>query len=380
MAESRLTYDQFKADILQWKNSHREEYNRFARLMTNGDERQYLSICRAIFKQLPKVKTEWELCWGDDNKDDFNDIDLLFNEEAVPEQIVEAYQKQRDENKSSDKTDTRFWDKVKSFFSGKSERHGVILSAPLVLSWLYYGKSFEAMVSMVNKQAANPEADRMDRQSCSWVAKRIIQVSIKNGFRTQSDWDRYFSMNDAIEKGNIGEWALQSIINENGANGDMANDTTNTPTDTDCDATSKIHRTAGKKKIQERPLIDYLDCNNKEEVLGHIRNFISINTSAVHQALPFYVLKDLRLVAGMHTAKEYSVGMALQFPDLPSLKSESAIRQSVGFLKTAKYVIKEGKDQLAPLIESDENQELYQKLVQTITNITASNTTDISAK
>ena len=380
MAESRLTYDQFKADILQWKNSHREEYNRFARLMTNGDERQYLSICRAIFKQLPKVKTEWELCWDDDNKDDFNDIDLLFNEEAVPEQIVEAYQKQRDENKSSDKTDTRFWDKVKSFFSGKSERHGVILSAPLVLSWLYYGKSFEAMVSMVNKQAANPEADRMDRQSCSWVAKRIIQVSIKNGFRTQSDWDRYFSMNDAIEKGNIGEWALQSVINENGANGDMANDTTNTPTDTDCDATSKIHRTAGKKKIQERPLIDYLDCNNKEEVLGHIRNFISINTSAVHQALPFYVLKDLRLVAGMHTAKEYSVGMALQFPDLPSLKSESAIRQSVGFLKTAKYVIKEGKDQLAPLIESDENQELYQKLVQTITNITASNTTDISAK
>lgn len=335
MAESRLTYDQFKADILQWKNSHREEYNRFARLMTNGDERQYLSICRAIFKQLPKVKTEWELCWGDDNKDDFNDIDLLFNEEAVPEQIVEAYQKQRDENKSSDKTDTRFWDKVKSFFSGKSERHGVILSAPLVLSWLYYGKSFEAMVSMVNKQAANPEADRMDRQSCSWVAKRIIQVSIKNGFRTQSDWDRYFSMNDAIEKGNIGEWALQSIINENGANGDMANDTTNTPTDTDCDATSKIHRTAGKKKIQERPLIDYLDCNNKEEVLGHIRNFISINTSAVHQALPFYVLKDLRLVAGMHTAKEYSVGMALQFPDLPSLKSESAIRQSVGFLKNS---------------------------------------------
>ena len=236
------------------------------------------------------------------------------------------------------------------------------------------------MVGMVSKQSANPKADRMDRQSCSWVAERIIQVSIKNGFRTQADWDRYFSMNDAIEKGNIGEWALQSVINENGDNGDTENDVTNTPTDTDNDATSKIHRTAGKKKIQERPLIDYLDCNNKEEVLRHIRKYISINTSAVHQALPFYVLKDLRLVAGMHTAKEYSVGLALQFPDLPSLKSESAIRQSVGFLKAAKYVIKEGKDQLAPLIESDENRELYQKLVQTITDITISNTTDIGAK
>ena len=96
--------------------------------------------------------------------------------------------------------------------------------------------------------------------------------------------------------------------------------------------------------------------------------------------MPFYVLKDLRLVAGMHIAKEYSVSLALQFPDFPSLKSESAIRQSVGFLKTAKYVIMEGKDQMAPLIESDENQKLYQKLVQTITDITASNTTDIGAK
>lgn len=376
MAESRLTYDQFKADILQWKNSHREEYNRFARLMINGDERQYLAICRAIFKQLPKVKAEWELCWGDDSVENFDNISLLFSEESVPEQIVEAFQKQREENNSSYVTSLSFWNKVKSFFRSKAKRHGIILSAPLVLSWLYYGKSFEAMVGMVSKQSANPKADRMDRQSCSWVVERIIQVSIKNGFRTQTDWDRYFSMNDAIEKGNIGEWALQSVINENGANGDMANDTTNT----DCDATSKIHRTAGKKKIQERPLTDYLDCNNKEEVLGHIRKYISINTSAVHQALPFYVLKDLRLVAGMHTAKEYSVGLALQFPDLPSLKSESAIRQSVGFLKTAKHVIKEGKDQMAPLIECDENRELYQKLVQTITDITISNTTDISAK
>lgn len=111
MTESRLTYDQFKADILQWKNSHREEYNRFARLMTNGDERQYLSICRAIFKQLPKVKAEWELCWGDDSVENFDSISLLFSEESVPEQIVEAFQKQREENNSSDGISSSAWSK-----------------------------------------------------------------------------------------------------------------------------------------------------------------------------------------------------------------------------------------------------------------------------
>lgn len=365
MDEHKLTYEQFKADILQWKNTHREEYCRFARLMTNGDERQYLAICRSIFKQLPKIKTEWELCWNDDSKDDFNDIDLLFKEESVPKQIVETFQKQRENNNSNDSVLVSLWGRVKSFFSGKY-RH-ITLSAPLVLSWLYYGKSFEAMVSMIDKQMKHPKVDNADRQSCSFVAKQIIDVSIKNGFRTKADWDRYFSMNDAIRKGNIDEWALQSVTDEMKAGNDNNACTTNLE-ETNIDTTT-AQRTAGKKKIQERPLAEYLDCENKEAVIQCIRNFVTVNTNAVHQALPFYVLKELRLVAGMHTAKEYSTGLALQFPDLLTLKSESAIRQAVGSLKTTRHVIKDGKDQSALLIESDENRELFQTLVGSIRNI-----------
>ena len=365
MDEHKLTYEQFKADILQWKNTHREEYCRFARLMTNGDERQYLAICRSIFKQLPKIKTEWELCWNDDSKDDFNDIDLLFKEESVPKQIVETFQKQRENNNSNDSVLVSLWGRVKSFFCGKY-RH-ITRSAPLVLSWLYYGKSFEAMVSMIDKQMKHPKVDNADRQSCSFVAKQIIDVSIKNGFRTKADWDRYFSMNDAIRKGNIGEWALQSVTDEMKAGNDNNACTTNLE-ETNIDTTT-AQRTAGKKKIQERPLAEYLDCENKEAVIQCIRNFVTVNTNAVHQALPFYVLKELRLVAGMHTAKEYSTGLALQFPDLLTLKSESAIRQAVGSLKTTRHVIKDGKDQSALLIESDENRELFQTLVGSIRNI-----------
>lgn len=373
MDEHKPTYEQFKADILQWKNTHREEYSRFARLMTNGDERQYLAIYRTIFKQLPKIKTEWELCWNDDSRDDFNGIDLLFKEESVPKQIVETFQKQRESNNSNDSAPASLWGRVKSFFSSKS-RH-ITLSAPLVLSWLYYGKSFEAMVGMIDKQMKHPKADNADRQSCSFVAKRIIDVSIRNGFRTKADWDRYFSMNDAIRKGYIGEWALQSVTDEI----ESEDDTNVNVGKSDIDAEPKVQRTAGKKKIQERSLAEYLACGNKEAVISCIRNFVTVNTTAVHQALPFYVLKELRLVAGMHTAKEYSIGLALQFPDLPTLKSESAIRQAVGFLKTARHVIKEGKDQPALLIESDENRELFRTLVKSIRDITdTDNETDMA--
>lgn len=380
MDEQKLTYEQFKEDILQWKNTHREEYNCFSRLMTNGDERQYLAICKAIFRQLPSIRREWELSWNDDSTDGLANINMQFAENAVPGQIVELYRKQREENNPlpDNIPPVTLWGRIKSFFSGKSSKPGVTLSAPLVLSWLYYGKSFEAMVSMIEKQMKNPKADNADRLGCSLVVKQIINVSIRNGFRTRADWDRYFAMNSAIEKGNVGEWALQTIT------ADMETDEesrdTIIPRTEDSVRGPVVQRVAGKKKIQERPLADYLNHENKEVVLQYIRDFISVNTSAIHQALPFYVLKELDLVAGMHTAKEYSMGMTLQFTDLPSLKSESAIRQSVGFLRTAKHVIKDGKDQMAPLIESDENRELFQKLAQAISNIPGTGTMAIAEK
>ena len=370
MAESRLTYDQFKADILRWKNSHREEYNRFARLMTNGDERQYLAICRAIFKQLPKVKTEWELCWGDDSVEDFDNISLLFSEESVPEQIVEAFQKQREENNSSDGTSSSFWNKVKSFFRSKSQRHDIILSAPLVLSWLYYGKSFEAMVSMVNKQSANPKADRMDRQSCSWVVEQIIQVSIKNGFRTQSDWDRYFSMNDAIENGTIGEWALQSATNENVTN-DMTDEPEQQQQHTAKQANTEYFgdmpindapKSRGRQKAKEMPLVNYLNCANKDIVIDIIRKFISKYDTAAEQALTYYALNELGLLTDIGSAKEYATALIIQFDGVGGIKSESSYRQAIHLLTTTQHVMKNGVNRMCVMLNGDSCQTLLSEL------------------
>ena len=375
MDEQKLTYEQFKADILQWKDAHREEYRRFAKMMADGNEVQYLAVCRAIFRQLPGIKKEWQMSWCDDSTDGFRNIDLHFKENAVPGKIVELYRKQREEDTAP--PPTTFWGRMKYIFRQSLRKRCVTLSAPLVLSWLYYGKSFEAMVDMVSRQAGHPKAGNAERMGCSIVVRQIIEVSIKNGFRTQEDWNRHFAMKDAIEKGGIGEWALQSVKDRMSGN-DTENNQTET-TESGIGTAPQTQRTAGKKKIQERSLADYLKCRNKEAVIQCIRHFVSINTSAVHQALPFYVLKDLRLVAGLHAAKEYSVGMVLQFPDLPPLKSESAIRQAVGSLKTARHVIKDGKDQMVPLIESDENRELYRALAQEIDGISTDDSPETAA-
>lgn len=360
MDEHKLTYEQFKADILQWKNTHREEYCRFARLMTNGDERQYLAICRSIFKQLPKIKTEWELCWNDDSKDDFNDIDLLFKEESVPKQIVETFQKQRENNNSNDSVLVSLWGRVKSFFSGKY-RH-ITLSAPLVLSWLYYGKSFEAMVSMIDKQMKHPKVDNADRQSCSFVAKQIIDVSIKNGFRTKADWDRYFSMNDAIRKGNIGEWALQSVTEEMDSGTEEGHNTGTGQTSDNTQTVDDAQKTRGRRKAKVQPLVDYLDCNDKDAVIGVIRKFISKYDTATEQALTYYALNELGLLTNMGSAKEFAAALTCQFEDMGGIKSESSYRQAIHTLTTTQHVAKDGVNKMCVMINGDICQTLLDEL------------------
>ena len=377
MDEQKLTYEQFNADILQWKNTHREEYGRFARLMTNGDERQYLAICQTIFRQLPGIRREWELSWNDDSTEGFGNIDLQFKENAVPKQIVELYREQRDEDNPLPDVDPpkTLWGRIKSFFNGKPQEPDIVLSAPLVLSWLYYGKSFEAMVSMVNKQAANPEADRMDRQSCSWVAKRIIQVSIKNGFRTQANWDSYFAMNNAIESGHIGEWALQSVA-EDMESGDDTNTEPSkhtvisqpvTESVSESQTTSDVPKSRGRQKAREIPLVNYLDCNNKEAVIGIIWKFISKYDTAAEQALTYYALNELGLLAGMGSAKEFAVALIRQFEGMGSLKSESSYRQAIHMLTTTQHVMKDGVNRMCVMLNGDTCQILLAELKADLT-------------
>ena len=59
-------FEAFKAGILKWKNEHREEYNEFARIMTNCDETFYYQIFKAVIGQMRHVAREWELTWDDD--------------------------------------------------------------------------------------------------------------------------------------------------------------------------------------------------------------------------------------------------------------------------------------------------------------------------
>ena len=357
MDGQKQTYEQFKADILQWKDAHREEYRRFAKMMADGNEMQYLAVCRAIFKQLPGIRREWQQSWCDDSTDSFRNIGLHFKENAVPGQIVELYRKQREEDAAPPSS---LWGRMKYIFRQSLRKRCVTLSAPLVLSWLYYGKSFEAMVDMVSRQAGHPKAGNAERMGCSIVVKQIIEVSIKNGFRTQEDWDEHFAMKGAIEKGNIGEWALQEVCKEDATEPILEHSKKQTPADTTA-STPEPSAIGGRPKAKDLPLSSYINCQNKDAVIKVLRKFLIGQHTANGLALSYYALTQLELLT-VKSDKEFSVGIVKEFGNIPTLKSESAIRQAISQLRREQYITVNQKMRSGRLLDSDEFAPVLQQL------------------
>ena len=345
----------FKEDLLQWKNAHQEEYAQFARQMNDGDGFQFVRFFYAANQQLPGLMKTWQTFYDDDTVDNLSQMSLYFKEKAIPQHIIAQFQRQRDEVpvvQPKTKWSFHLWRNQQSHEKPKEQ---IILSAPLVLSWLVFGRSFETMADALTSIANDPSAGTLGRLVCSYTIKHVIEASIKSGYRTHESWREYVELHESIRNGKISSWALKSI-----------------KTDGNDKATSvqpaiileEESKPRGRRASQEKSLIEYLKCNNAEGVIDVIRDFVITHNTAYGLALPYYALCELNLFRELINAKEYSIGLVREFGDIEGLKSESSCRQAIKWLKDEKYVERDGKKQMLPLIESDE----YQRQLQTLKN------------
>lgn len=228
-----------------------------------------------------------------------------------------------------------------------------MLSAPLVLSWLVFGRSFETMTDALTSIANDPSAGIFGRFICSYTIKHVINASIKSGYRTHESWREYVELHESIRNGKIASWALKSIKTDGNDNAYSAQPTT---------IQEEEIKPRGRRASQEKSLIEYLKCDNAEGVIDVIRDFVITHNTSYGLALPYYVLSELNLFVELINAKEYSIGIAREFSDIEGLKSESSCRQAIKWLKDEKQVERDGKMQMLPLIESDEYQRQLQIL------------------
>lgn len=357
--ENREKFEAFKADILKWKNEHREEYNEFARIMTNCDETFYYQIFKAVSGQMRHIAREWELTWGDDGDETFDSIFILVSKENLPQKIDEMFSMPVPDTERKHR-----WTYMVRRIIGIKPKMKVRLSAPLLLSWLFYGKSFESMVAMLDKQMSNPHIERIDRMKCSLASKSIIAVSVKGGYRTKEDWERYFSMEKANKDDTTCEWALQDAMKDIDAK-------TGTAPLTEAAKENVQHLTPGRKKSKACYLIDYLPADSGEAVISYIRSYVTTHQSAMLQALPYFVLKEMPLRQPLLNGVEYATAMTRQFPDVSELLSEHSLRQAVGKLAGTETQLleKNSKKQMCRYIESDANQRILGQLRNDIRKI-----------
>ena len=348
--ENKEKFEAFKARILKWKKEHREEYNEFARIMTNCDETFYYQIFKAVSGQMRHIAREWELTWGDDGDETFDSIFILVSKENLPQKIDEMFSVPVPDNGKKCR-----WINIARRMIGMKPK--VRLSAPLLLSWLFYGKSFESMVAMLDKQMTNPHIERIDRMKCSLASKSIIAVSIKGGYRTKEDWERYFTMEKANKDDTTCEWALQDAMKDIGAG-------TETAPLPEATKENVQQLTPGRKKSKACPLIDYLPAYSGEAVVSYIRSYVTTHQSAMLQALPYFVLKEMPLRLPLLNGVEYATAMTRQFPDVSELLSEHSLRQAVGKLAGTETQLleKDSKKQMCRHIESDANQRILEEL------------------
>ncbi len=349
-------FEDFKADIWKWKTDNREKYNRFAQMMSGCDEQGFFLFYRTVAKQMPQLVRQWELTCNDDTcPDKFAEIYVLFKEQNLPQQIVGQYGQER----STAYTNTpSLWQRIRMFF-GRQPEPRIRISAPLVLSWLFFGRSFETMVLMLEKQAKRPEAGMPDIQTCGYVSKLVIQTSIKSRYRTWEDWERFFAEQNAARSGKLGEWALNEVRSEEAT----------APSEglaTAAAATSpESASTGGRPKAKDLPLSSYINGENKNAVIGILRKFLISQHTANGQALSYYALTQLELLT-VKTDKEFSVGVVKEFGDIPTLKSESAIRQAISQLRREQYITVNQKMCSGRLLDSDELAPVLRRLKNAI--------------
>lgn len=355
----KITHEEFKAGLLAWKERHVDEYNRFARQMRSGDTAAYIQFYADIIIRLPGLSKRWQQEWNSDSVIDFDDMVMTVSTSSVPQNILDEYSMQKDVpfQEKPEKSD------IGNFFRrilGMNPKRDVIISAPLILCWLYFGKSFEAMYELIETQMNSDYADNMDKEKCSFAGKQIIKASINGGFRTIEDWDKYFHHKKAITSGDVSEWAMSGLRECSEVKDDTK--TGNAPVVNE-------PKTSGRKKADNFPLMDYLNCGNKDAVIDVIRKFIIDNNTGNGLALPYFALSELGLFKRLIDAKEYSIGITKQYENIENLKSESSCRQALGNLRKQQFVTIDGKQRNGTLLESDEFAPKLEQLKKQIADV-----------
>lgn len=126
--------------------------------------------------------------------EDISDIEQMFAEHKLAESLINEFEKMPEKS-----------------------------IVPAMLSWLYFGKSFERMVERGEEMRKNPEIGHAQRFLIICTNKILISRSVSLGLRTKADWQEHNRLMKLAESGDVMDWAIQDIPDEKKKSGRKSN-------------------------------------------------------------------------------------------------------------------------------------------------------------
>ena len=188
---SEQRYDAFKSAILAWKNSHIDEYLKFAEAMNEPRGKMFKKIFKTFVTTVPALKRAWKMRQTEERRCDLDNIADVVSGSTYIERLVESVE-HADEQK------------------GRNHRQTM-----LILSWLYFGDSFETMFAQCERIAKMEKAGWMKRHIAAMASRYIVSASIKSGYRTQADWDAVRSEKHAETGDDLLGWTIKETYVHN---------------------------------------------------------------------------------------------------------------------------------------------------------------------
>lgn len=185
---AQLKHDILKKYLQKWMLENADTHDAFEKMMNEQSDEGYQQIMLVATSIFPKYKKIIEKKIHSKNNDDISNIENLLAKEEIGNKFLEQLHLNDDE-----------------------------VSLPAVLSWLYFGRSFENMVERGEELLKNSKTKRFYKSLISKTIKLLIKKSKELGLRTDQDWIDYRNLQAAIKDDAVLDWALseETIMSKN---------------------------------------------------------------------------------------------------------------------------------------------------------------------
>lgn len=251
-----IKHEKFKEMVKVWLDTHQEDYCAFAEEVSKRDRSGFHQIFQYAQLAAPGYASAVMAKMSEKDPKDLDSIEQFLRDADIASTLVDDFQSQNPDS-----------------------------IVPAMLAWLYFGNSWETMVSYNEEMIQDKNISFSHRMKARFMVFVAIRMSIINEHRTKEDWRQFRKIQKSI--GSIVP-ATDSVIeemDEEKSEITLADGGASETTDE-----NKESKKRGRKKVRET--LDNLIPNNTDHVKVKISEFLKLRSSGNDLAMLYIFLQE----------------------------------------------------------------------------------------